>query len=206
MDLDEAGAVFTDPLAYADERRFHAACALLRRDAPVHRVEVPGYNPFFAVTKHADVMEVSRRPDLWLNAPRPALGPSSADKARGDIPIRSLVQMDAPDHPTYRHITADWFKPRSIDRLDIRMGELARRYVDRMGELGGECDFVTDIAVHYPLYVILSLLGLPEADFSRMLRLTQELFGTSDPELGRKDPDVLDGHPSRFRPVLRDAH
>jgi cytochrome P450 len=191
VDLDEAGAVFTDPKAYADERRFHEACARLRRDSPVHRVEVPGYNPFFALTKHSDVIEVSRQPELWLSAPRPALGPSSADDARSEIPIRSLVQMDAPDHPKYRSMTADWFKPKSINRLNDRIGELAKRYVDRMVELGGECDFVTDVAVHYPLFVILSLLGLPEEDFSRMLRLTQELFGTSDPELGRKDPDAL---------------
>jgi cytochrome P450 len=49
-----------------------------------------------------------------------------------------------------------------------------------MAELGGECDFVSQVAVHYPLYVIMSLLGLPESDFSRMLKLTQELFGGDD--------------------------
>ena len=54
-----------------------------------------------------------------------------------------------------------------------------------MAELGGECDFVTDVAVHYPLYVILSILGLPEEDFPRMLKLTQELFGAVDPEMAR---------------------
>ena len=54
-----------------------------------------------------------------------------------------------------------------------------------MADLGGECDFVTDVAVHYPLYVILSILGLPEEDFPRMLKLTQELFGAADPEMAR---------------------
>jgi cytochrome P450 len=54
-----------------------------------------------------------------------------------------------------------------------------------MAELGTECDFVRDISVHYPLYVILSLLGLPESDFERMLMLTQQLFGSDDPELQR---------------------
>jgi cytochrome P450 len=54
-----------------------------------------------------------------------------------------------------------------------------------MADLGGECDFVTDVAVHYPLYVIMSILGLPEEDFPRMLKLTQELFGAADPELAR---------------------
>ena len=51
-----------------------------------------------------------------------------------------------------------------------------------MREIGPECDFVTDIAVNYPLYVILSLLGLPEDDFPRMLKLTQEMFGGDDAE------------------------
>jgi cytochrome P450 len=188
VNIDDAAVVFTDPGAYADEKRFYAACALLRRESPVHRVEVEGFNPFWAVTKHDDVMEIERQPERWLNGPRPALGPKSSDASRvaGEMPIRSLVQMDAPDHPVFRHISSDWFKPRSIARLSERSVALARRYVDRMAELGGECDFVTDISVHYPLYVILSLLGLPEEDFPRMLKLTQELFGTADPELGRR--------------------
>jgi cytochrome P450 len=186
MNIDQAAQVFTDPKAYADEPRFHAACALLRRESPLTRVEVEGFNPFWAVTKYDDVMEISRQSDRWLNAPRPALGPRTRDDSRAtDMPIRSLVQMDAPDHPVYRHISSDWFKPKSIARLSERTAELAKRHVDRMVELGGECDFVTDVAVHYPLYVILSLMGLPEEDFPRMLELTQELFGTADPELGR---------------------
>jgi len=57
--------------------------------------------------------------------------------------------------------------------------------VDHMAELGGECDFFTDVASHYPLYVILSLLGLPEEDFPRIFTLTQELFGADDEELAR---------------------
>ena len=187
MTPDDAGRVFVDPAAYADEARFHAACALLRREAPVHRIEAEGFNPFYAVTKHADVMDIERQHDRWLNAPRPLLGPKEADDRRavvGDV-LRTLIHMDAPDHPVYRHIAADWFLPKSLSRLDERMAALAKRYVDRMAELGGECDFVTDVAVHYPLYVILSILGLPEEDFPRLLKLTQELFGAADPELAR---------------------
>src|SRR6478752_4291998 len=182
MDVDDAGQVFTDPTAYADEARFHAACALLRREAPVHRVEAEGFNPFWALTKHADVMEIERHHDSWLVAPRPALGPKAVDDQRAGegLPIRTLVQMDPPDHPAYRRITSDWFKPRTVGRLGDRIAELAKRYVDRMADLGGECDFVTEVAMHYPLYVILSILGLPEDDFLRMLTLTQEMFGSND--------------------------
>ena len=187
LTVDEAGRVFTDPSAYADEARFHAACALLRREAPVHRVEVEGFNPFFAVTKHADVMEIERQHDKWLNEPRPILGPaiSDAQQAQMGSVIRTLISMDAPDHPAMRAITADWFLPKSLSRLDGRIAELAKRYVDLMADLGGECDFMPDVAAKYPLYVILSILGLPEEDFPLIMKLTQELFGASDPELQR---------------------
>lgn len=54
-----------------------------------------------------------------------------------------------------------------------------------MAAVGPECDFVQEVAVNYPLYVIMSLLGLPESDFPRMLKLTQELFGGDDEEFKR---------------------
>jgi cytochrome P450 len=69
--------------------------------------------------------------------------------------------------------------------MEVRVTELARHYVDRMAQAGGECDFATQIAAHYPLYVILSLLGLPESDVPRLLKLTQELFGGADAERRR---------------------
>jgi cytochrome P450 len=192
MNIDEAAGVFTDPRAYADNERFHAATALLRRESPVHYVDHPKFLPFWAITKYDDVMAISRDSQLWINAPRPALGPrSQRDDAPEDLPIRSLVQMDAPDHPVYRHISADWFKPAGVRRLSDRIAELAKRFVDRMAELGGECDFFTDIAMNYPLYVILSLLGLPESDFPRMLKLTQELFGANDRDLARDGDDAF---------------
>ncbi|MBL7495847.1 cytochrome P450 [Frankia sp. CNm7] len=186
MNVDEAAGVFTDPRAYADNERFYAATAVLRRESPVHRVDHPRFLPFWAITRHDDVMEIARDSQLWINAPRPALGPrSQREGAPEDIPIRALVQMDAPDHPVYRHISADWFKPAGVRKLADRIAELAKRYVDQLAEFGGECDFFQDIAANYPLYVIMSLLGLPEEDFPRMLKLTQELFGANDADLAR---------------------
>jgi cytochrome P450 len=191
MSVEEAARVFTDPDAYADEPRFHAACARLRREAPVARVEVDGFPPFYALTTHADVMDVAKQPELWHNTTVPAIAPRPLGQEPPETPIRALVQMDPPEHTAYRQISADWFRPKAIGRLEPRVNELATRFVDRMVELGGECDFVMDVAVHYPLYVILSLLGLPEEDFPRMLRLTQELFGSSDQELQRTDGDFM---------------
>ena len=143
--------------------------------------------PFYAITKHADVLEIETRNDIFLNAPRPVLGEKAADDRRrehGDL-LRTLIHMDEPDHKAYRAITAQWFQPSSLRKLEGRMAELAKRYVDRMVDLGGSCDFMQDVAVHYPLYVILSILGLPESDHPRMLKLTQELFGAADEEMQR---------------------
>jgi cytochrome P450 len=185
MTTEQAGLMLADPLSYTDEARLHEGLALLRRESPVHLVEAPGYRPFYAVTRHADVMEVERDGALWLSEPRPALAPARAEMANSGLAVRTLVNMDDPDHRVVRAIGADWFRPKAMRMLEARVRELAREHVDRMAGLGGECDFASDIAAHYPLYVILSLLGMPESDYPRMLQLTRELFGAQDAELGR---------------------
>lgn len=68
MDIEDAAGVFTDPKAYADNDRFYAATALLRRESPVHRVERRGFAPFFAITKHQDVWDIARDSQTWINA------------------------------------------------------------------------------------------------------------------------------------------
>ncbi|MDL4818376.1 cytochrome P450 [Actinomadura opuntiae] len=190
LTVEEAGRALADPRAYADDARLHEALALLRRESPVQWVEAPGYTPFWAITKHADVLEIERNHEIFLNAPRPLLGTAEFDelnrqRAEQGIALRTLIHMDDPDHRVIRAIGADWFRPRAMRALEPRVRELAKRYVDRMVELGGECDFARQVAAHFPLYVILSLLGLPESDFDRMLKLTQELFGGDDDELQR---------------------
>jgi cytochrome P450 len=190
LTVTEAGIALTDPAAYADEDRLHEALGLLRREAPVHWVEAPGFEPFWAVTRHADIMDVERDNSLFLNAPRPLLATAELDaqtrqREADGMGLRTLIHMDDPQHRVVRAIGADWFRPRAMRALGERVAELARHYVDRMADYGGECDFATQIAVHYPLYVILSLLGLPESDFPRLLKLTQELFGGADEELRR---------------------
>ncbi|ROO88634.1 cytochrome P450 [Actinocorallia herbida] len=190
MSVREAGLAVADPQSYADERRLHEALRILRREDPVRLVEAEGFDPFFAVTRHADVLDVERRHEDFLSAPRPILATSEMDALQrrhreAGTGLRTLVHMDDPQHRVVRAIGADWFRPKAMRRLQERVDELAHRYVDRMAELDGSCDFVRQIAVHYPLYVILSLLGLPESDFPRMLKLTQELFGGQDSELRR---------------------
>ncbi|HVQ98051.1 MAG TPA: cytochrome P450, partial [Mycobacterium sp.] len=162
--IDEAANVFADPTSQADEPRLHAALTHLRAHSPVTRVDHPPYRPFWAITKHADITSIERANDLWINEPRPLLATGEADdfaraQLNAGIGLRTLIHMDDPQHRVVRAIGADWFRPKAMRALKLRVDELARNYVDAMAAAGGECDFVQEVAVNYPLYVIMSLLG-----------------------------------------------
>jgi cytochrome P450 len=184
--------VFADPTAYADEDRLHAALTHLRDKRPVAWVDKAPYRPFWAVTKHADISGIERDSDLFISSSRAVLAASQEDDlAAADleagIGLRTLMRMDGRSHRKMRAIAADWFRPKALRDLEERVDTLAARYVDRMHDIGPECDFVTDIAVNFPLYVIMSLLGIPERDFPRMLRLTREMVGGDDAEYRRNN-------------------
>ncbi len=183
--MDEAAKVFADPKSYADEAALHAALTHLRANAPVAWVEVPDYRPFWAITKHADIMAIERANDVFTNSPRPVLTTAAGDEQQAAIGVKTLIHLDDPEHRAVRAIGADWFRPKAMRALKTRIDELAKRYVDQMLAAGPECDFVQEVAVNYPLYVIMSMLGIPESDFPQMLKYTQELFGTNDEEMQR---------------------
>ncbi|HEX5613616.1 MAG TPA: cytochrome P450 [Acidimicrobiia bacterium] len=183
--LGEPGLIFSDAAAYADPDTWHEIAARIRKDTPLLRVERDGCEPFWAVTRHADVWHVERHAELFANAPSPVLGNVRPDPLADSPPVRTLVQMDGDAHRAHRALISAWFKPGSVRRLTESIDALARRSVDEMAARGDTCDFAQDVAAYFPLRVILSILGLPESDFPRMLRLTQELFGADDPDFQR---------------------
>lgn len=188
-----------DPKAYADGDRIDQAFAQLRREAPLAVAQPDGFDPFWVVTRHADILEVERQNELFHNGDRATVVTTiEADKKvremMGGSPhlVRSLVQMDNPDHFAYRKITQGALLPQNLRALEARIREIARGFVDRMAEHGDRCDFARDVAFLYPLHVIMEVLGVPESDEPRMLKLTQELFGNADPDLNRTGKSVTD--------------
>jgi cytochrome P450 len=177
--------LFTDSRRWGDIDAWEAAALELHERGGIHRIEAPGYAPFWAVIDHAAVLDVERRAAVFNNAPRPVLSTLAQDAAR-QRELKALIHMDGHEHATHRSLTADWFKPASIGRMTARLDELSARVVQRLDELGGTCDWVPEAALPYPLQVILEVLGLPDTDYPRMLRLTQELFGQEDPDLQRE--------------------
>ena len=188
----------TDPKAYGEWNGLQEKFAWARHHAPLAMAEVEGFDPFWAVTRHADIMEISRNNKLFASGiKQTTLTQSIIDQVvRSQVPdghlIRSLVQMDAPDHMKYRLLTQTWFMPKNLRTLEDRIREIARETVEHMLSLGGECDFAQDVALHYPLRVVMNILGVPREDEPRMLMLTQQLFGSTDPELNRARAEITD--------------
>ncbi len=188
-----------DPKAYADGKRVDDAFTRLRKDMPMEQAQPEGFDPFWVVVKHADILEVERQNELFHNGDRATtLTPVEIDKRvralMGGSPhlVRSLVQMDNPDHANYRRLTQSWFMPQNLRKLEARIREIAKTFIDHMASHGGKCDFARDVAFLYPLHVIMEVIGVPEADEPRMLKLTQELFGSTDPEMNRSGASLTD--------------
>lgn len=172
---------------WSDESGVHEQLAWLRKNDPLRKLSPEGYEPFWNVTKYADIKEMEANKEVFVNDPRPTLMEQGRMEMIESVLgrrhlIRSLIAMDEPDHMKYRRLTQGWFMGANLRKLQSRVDALATHYVDRMADMGGECDFVKDVAVWYPLRVIMEILGVPAEDEALMLKLTRELFGPADPD------------------------
>ena len=177
-----------DPLAMADGDAIHAAYGELRATDPLHWTQPDGYRPFWSVTRHADIMAVEKNSERFVNRFRTYLTPAEGEQQMlamtGDSHMfRTLVDLDDPMHRKLRRLTHDWFLPANLRKLEPQIAALAKAHVDHMASLGGQCDFVNEVALWYPLRVIMLILGLPAEDEKLMMQMTQEIFGPQDPDV-----------------------
>lgn len=180
---DTIDEVIVDPKTYGDENAYHEAFRWLRQNDPVHWSEPGEYRPFWAVTRHADIMAVELNAANFLNDPRQFLitraDEDSLYEQTGSRKFaENLVAMDNPKHRAYRALTSAWFGAKSLRSLEDAIAALARETVDRMIEMGGSCDFAAEISAWYPLRTIMIVLGVPREDEPLMLQLSQKLFGS----------------------------
>ena len=180
--------IFTDNLRYGDLVDWNRAAVRLHEErGGLYPIERKGFPPMLAVLDHAMVMEVERQPELFTNGPAPVLTTQEALDTPPLVELKTLIHMDGDEHTAYRKLGLPQFKPASLSRLEGRLEELSDRALSTMRDAGGEIDFAVDVALPYPLHVILKILGLPEEDYPRMMTLTQQLFGGEDPDLQREE-------------------
>jgi cytochrome P450 len=182
-----------DPKSYGANGTPHDSWTALRRHSPVHRCEPRDYPPFWAITRHADICEISKRPDTFLSQPGIVHPRSSQiiDRSQGVGAMRTIIEMDPPEHRAFRKVASPWFTPRAMDRVDAAVKQSARDIVDALaGRTGeGECDFARDVATAHPLRILATILGVPREEEPRILRLTNQLFANEDEELQRPGAD-----------------
>ncbi|MFC0448105.1 cytochrome P450 [Rhodococcus jostii] len=192
------------PEGHRDNDALFEAYRWLRENNPLGRAVVDGYDPIWLVSKHADIMEIERQPDIFTSAggeDKGSVNPILANQAgdqftksinNGSLRIlETLTYLDPPEHTAIKDIALDWFRPTNLAKWETVIRDLAKAAVGRLRETDGRIDFVKDFALHYPLHVIMSLFGVPEEDEPRMMALTQEFFGTADPDAVREDVEPL---------------
>jgi cytochrome P450 len=194
---DSIDNMLVNPAAYADES-IHDAYTRLRRDDPVHWTQPTGFRPFWSITRHADIVAISKANDRFINRERTYISPIEAEDwvkaTTGDTHLfRTLVDLDDPLHMQLRRITNTWFLAANLRALEPRIAAIAKAHVDHMAALGGTCDFVNEVALWYPLRVIMMILGLPAEDENRMLQMTQEIFGPQDPDVVARSRIITQG-------------
>lgn len=155
---------------------------VMAEDFPLHAG--PGY---WAVTRHADIAEVSRNPQIYSSA---------AGITVTDTPpefnefFSSMIGMDDPRHARLRRIVSKGFTPRMLARLEDSVQGIAGEVIDQVAERG-ECDFVSDVAAALPLRIVCDLMGIPESEYDMVFDCTNVILGISDPEFQTEGVDFL---------------
>ncbi len=158
----------------------HDAYRVLRAEAPVHWNPEPDGVGFWAVTKHADIVAISKDPQTYSSWRG---GTNIKDYPPDSLEVirMLMVNMDPPQHNKFRRLTSTGFTPRMIARMEESIRRAAKEIVDEVGPLGS-CDFVTRIAAELPLIIICDIMGVPQSDRHLVFDWSNRLIGFDDPE------------------------
>ncbi len=165
----------------------HEAFDALRADDPVHWHPEPDGPGFWAVTRHADVVAVSRDTETFSSELGCTFIDTQTDEALAQMRL-TILNMDPPKHNRYRRLVSKGFTPRVVAQLEEQIKTRAERIVDEVCERG-ECEFVEDVAAKLPLEIICEMIGLPESDWQRMFEISNTVVAFDDPEY-QANPDI----------------
>ena len=147
----------------------------------------PGY---YAVTRHDDIWQISRNPQLFC---------SGKGSNIGDLPVEmneffgSMINMDDPKHFRLRNIVSRGFTPKEVSRIEDQVRDRAAKLVTDLIERfpNGECDFVEEVAAALPLAIICDMMGIPEEDHKKIFHWTNVILGVGDPEFVGSYEDLM---------------
>jgi cytochrome P450 len=169
------------PGHYAAHGYPHPIWTRLRREDPVHWWDRTEGLPFWAITKHADIVKVGRDPERFINGPRLVL--DHLPEQPNFFPP-TLIQIDPPQHTIYRKLINKRFTPGRLRPLHADIENIAKEIVDELGKESteGRADFVEKVSAPLPIAVIAWLLGVPREDWNLLFDWTNRTIGATDPE------------------------
>lgn len=160
----------------------HELYTLMRREAPVlkHRGIDPGSPAWFwALTRHTDVVEVSRQFQIYSSAKKGAL----MNQDRPDLEVaRMMIDQDPPEHTRLRNLVNRGFTPKAVRMLEDHFRDVAERLI-REAVAEGEVDFVDKVSAELPLIAIAELLGVPHEDRRKVFEWSNRMIGATDPDM-----------------------
>ncbi|MBW3664144.1 MAG: cytochrome P450 [Actinobacteria bacterium] len=163
---------------------------VLRREDPVHLHEDPYEGvPFWALTKHEDIVYASRRPEIYSSFERTSIFREPTMNNELEELQLMMVNQDPPEHTRLRSIVNSGFTPRVIARLEERIRDYTNAIVDRALE-EGEGDFVRWVSAELPLEVIAELMGAPIEERDFIFEISNRLIGFDDPEFQTSPEDA----------------
>ena len=178
---------------------------LLREQAPIFWYERETIEPFWAITRHRDVLTISKHSEVFVNSRRLRLA-SIADDQRQEASRRKrtaehgwdphevpdLVFMDDPRHRDFRLLSAKRFTPAALNKLEAHFRELSEAFARELAAeldagLGSDepVDFVRGFAQKLPLSAIGEMMGLARGDWMRLKQLTNVMIGCPEPDFFR---------------------
>ncbi len=178
--IDPARLDVASPEHYEQHGYPHREWTWMRRHDPVFWYDRANVDPFWAITKHADIIKIGKQPELFLNAPRLAVFTRDLPPPEEGT-SRHLLNMDPPDHGKYRKVTSHWFTPRAIRAMDAKVARVTREVLDAAAEIA-DADFVRDVSAKITIAVIAEMLGVPRSDWDKLFRWTNEIIAPQDPE------------------------
>ncbi|HEY5155053.1 MAG TPA: cytochrome P450 [Acidimicrobiales bacterium] len=184
-----------DPDGYVDGPP-HEVFARLRRDDPVHRQEMPDGTAYWAVLRHADVVDVARHP-VRFSAATGGVMLEDLDPEQLAMMREMLLAMDPPRHAEYRRSLSPYFTARVMAGLEPRIRAVCRSIMVTAAEQSAEdgtLDFVHDVCAPLPAQIIGELVGIPEGDRPKLHHWAERITGFQDDEVSTaREEDALDG-------------
>ena len=169
------------PEGYREHGYPHEAWTWLRNNDPVRfYADTVRFKAFWAITKHADIVDIGKNPADFIIQPRLAVFDQTT-QPEGEIPARHLLNMDPPDHAKFRQVASKWFTPRTVKVWEPKVHQITRRILDK-AQSKQEFDFVMQVSAPITIAVIGLMLGVPEVDWPLLFKWTNETIAPEEPE------------------------